>query len=85
MKEGFWFNVRTGLWFEVDDHAAFLKREASARMTGLPEEVVLQIQAMPHRYLNGSSPEGYLASNTIGSAVTMELHHRKNIAIGFPG
>lgn len=74
MKEGFWVNVRTGAWFEIDDHAGFLKRETCARRVGLPEEVVQRIQAMPYSFVDGPDRHAILYSAMAAGLVRVRGH-----------
>jgi hypothetical protein len=53
VKEGYWVNLATGLWFEVDDHAAWVRRYECARRAGLSEDAARRIGAMPYRHLDG--------------------------------
>jgi hypothetical protein len=75
MREGYWINVRTGLWFEVDDHALALRRVAWAQKVGLPEAVVQRIQRMPLRDLNGPDRRAILLVAMAEGLVRVRGHH----------
>jgi len=53
LRTGFWVNLGTGLWFEIDDHAAWVRRYDCARRAGLADEAARRIGAMPYRHLDG--------------------------------
>ncbi len=45
MKEGFWGNYETGIWFQIDEHERWLRREGNAAKLGVPENIVAEF---PH-------------------------------------
>jgi len=53
VREGYWVNLRTGQWFEIDDHAAWVRRFDCACRAGLSDEAARRIGAMPYRHLDG--------------------------------
>lgn len=53
MKGGAWIEATTGRWHWIDEHADWIRRPECARRTGLPEEAVLRLAAMPRRAPSG--------------------------------
>jgi hypothetical protein len=53
MKAGYWVNVRTGIWYEIGDHAAWLRRYDNARLAGLSDEAARRIGNMAYRAVAG--------------------------------
>ena len=45
MKEGFWGNYETGIWFQIDEHERWLRRENNAERLGVPKDVIAEF---PH-------------------------------------
>ena len=45
MKEGFWGNYETGIWFQIDEHESWLRRENNAEKLGVPKGVIAEF---PH-------------------------------------
>ena len=45
MKEGFWGNYETGIWFQIDEHEMWLRRGCNAAKLGVPEVVIAEF---PH-------------------------------------
>ena len=45
MKEGFWGNYETGIWFQIDEHERWLRRENNAEKLGVPKDVIAEF---PH-------------------------------------
>lgn len=45
MKEGFWGNYETGIWFQIDEHERWLRREGNAAKLGVPENIIAEF---PH-------------------------------------
>ncbi len=39
MKEGYWGNYETGVWFPIDEHERWLRRGDNAAKLGVPESV----------------------------------------------
>ena len=40
MKEGFWGNYETGIWFQIDEHERWLRRGNNAEWLGVPDNVI---------------------------------------------
>lgn len=74
MREGYWVNLSTGLWFEIDDHAAWVRRFDCARRAGLPDEVARRIGAMPYRYLDGPERHAILYAAMACGLVRVRSH-----------
>ena len=45
MKEGFWGNYETGIWFPIDEHEMWLRRGDNAAKLGAPENIIAEF---PH-------------------------------------
>src|ERR1035438_889571 len=60
MKEGAWIEAGTGRWHWIDEHTDWIRRPENARETGLPEEVVQRLAAMPRREPNGAERKAIL-------------------------
>ncbi len=45
MKEGFWRNYETRIWFQIDEHEMWLRCENNAERLGVPKDVVAEF---PH-------------------------------------
>ena len=39
MKEGFWGNYETGIWFLIDEHEMWLRRPENAALLGIPSSL----------------------------------------------
>lgn len=44
MKEGFWGNYETGIWFQIDEHEMWLRRGDNAARLGIPEDIIAEFQ-----------------------------------------
>ncbi len=55
MKQGAWIEAVSGRWHWIDDHADWIRRPECARRTGMSEEAVLDLAAMPR--CEASGPE----------------------------
>lgn len=49
MKEGFWGNYETGIWFPIDEHERWLRREGNAAKLGVPENIIAEFQHFADR------------------------------------
>ena len=45
MKEGFWGNYETGIWFQIDEHERWLRHGNNAERLGVPKDVIAEF---PH-------------------------------------
>ena len=45
MKEGFWGNYETRIWFQIDEHEMWLRRGGNAAKLSVPEDVIAEF---PH-------------------------------------
>ena len=49
MKEGFWGNYETGIWFQIDEHERWLRRENNAEKLGVPKDVIAEFPSFADR------------------------------------
>ena len=49
MKEGFWGNYETGIWFQIDEHERWLRREGNAAKLGVPENIIAEFPLFADR------------------------------------
>ena len=49
MKEGFWGNYETGIWFQIDEHERWLRRENNAERLGVPKDVIAEFPSFADR------------------------------------
>ena len=49
MKEGFWGNYETCVWFQIDEHEMWLRRGDNAAQLGIPESVITEFSHFPNR------------------------------------
>ena len=41
MKEGYWMNFRTGMYFLIDEHELWLRAPGNAKKLGVPKKVIV--------------------------------------------
>ena len=49
MKEGFWGNYKTGIWFQIDEHEMWLRRENNAAKLGVPKNIIAEFPRLTER------------------------------------
>ncbi len=49
MKEGFWGNYETGIWFQIDEHERWLRRGSNAGKLGVPNNVIAEFSRYTDR------------------------------------
>lgn len=74
MRAGYWVNLGTGQWFEIDDHAAWVRRTDCARRAGLSDEAARRIGAMPYRHLDGPDRHAILYAAMAEGLVRIRGH-----------
>ena len=49
MKEGFWGNYETGIWFQIDEHEKWLRRGDNAAKLGVPANIIAEFPRFDNR------------------------------------
>ena len=77
MKEGFWGNYETGIWFQIDEHEMWLRRGDNAARLGVPEDVIAEFPHFANRdtllpFVYRHAP--VMRWRCHGAGVTFEFH-----------
>ena len=49
MKEGFWGNYETGIWFQIDEHERWLRCGNNAEKLGVPKDIIAEFPRFADR------------------------------------